>query len=247
MRKFAKGRRKSGKKTIAQCRRDGAPVVEDNWLDVGTRDLRIAAGCPVDKETKSHSARRVTGGMQTFVLHCGLLVSFCELFRGESLQLVYAMLLRLVAKFKARGHDIQAIIYDNACKLLAVARAKRKCFPPLTELFAELPIILDALHRNNHVWCLENLPEVDCKRPENQRFTEGVDSQACEQHNTFVTDRTPPSLEMTGGRYLVWWNTLFCLKNARMLSERAKARARYARGHMKYDPDVVRQSQSTQG
>ena len=83
--KFAKGRRKAGKKHTVQCRKGGAPGVEDNWLDVGTRDLTIAAGCPVNKETNGHTARRVTGGMQTFVLQCGLLVSFVELFRGESL------------------------------------------------------------------------------------------------------------------------------------------------------------------
>jgi len=158
------------------------------------------------------------------------------------LQLVYAILLRLVAKFKARGHDVQAIIYDNACKLLAVALAKRQCFPPLTELFATLAIILDGLHRDNHKWCLKNLPQVDCKSDENQRFTKGVDSQACEQLNSFISDRTPPSLEMTQGRFLLWWNIIFRLRNARILSERAKLRARFARGYIKHDPDGVRQS-----
>ena len=229
-----------------QCREDGAPVVEDNWLDVGKRDLIIADGCPVDKESNMRVARRVTGGMQTFVLQCGLLVSFCELFRGESLQLVYAMLLRLVAKFKVHGHDVQAIIYDNACKLLAVARSKRECFPPLTEVFAALPIILDKLHRDNHKWCLKHLPEVDCKSDENLRFVEGVDTQAAEQLNSFINDRTPPALEMTRGRYSVWWHALFRLRNGRMLSDRANLRARFARGHMKHDPDVVRDSACAQ-
>ena len=170
-----------------------------------------------------------------------MLVDYWELLRGESLQLVYAGLLRLVGKLKTRGHDILAIFYDNACKLLAVARAKRHCFPPLTEFFAELVILLDQLHRDNHVWCLTNLPEVDCRRPEMKAYTEGVDTQACEQFNSFVTDRTLCSLEMTQGRFHMWWASLFRLKNARTLLEREHMRARFARGHMQQDPDKVRQ------
>ena len=114
---------------------------------------------------------------------------------------------------------------------------------PLTGLFAQLPIILDGLHRDNHKWCLENLPEVDCNREENKKYTAGVDSQEAEQFNSFVTDHTPSALEMTRGRFLVWWHSLFRLKNDRTLSERAKLRVRYERGHMKYDPDVPRQGE----
>ena len=216
-------------------------MVTDNWLGITDKDLLPAAGCPVDKETCSRAARRITGGMQTFVLQCGMVLSFCELFRGESLHLVYAMLLRLVGKLKVRGYDAEAIFYDNACKLLAVARAKRGCYLPLTEYFAELTILLDKLHRDNHTWCLEHLPEVDCRRPEVSRFTDGVDTQACEQFNSFIQDLTPPALEMTEGRYWIWWSAIFRLKNQWTLSERSKLRARYARGHMKHNPDISRQ------
>ena len=239
--RFAKGRRRSGYKKATPCRNNGAPLVEDDWLSAGASDLKGEAGCKVDKEQTSRAARRVTGGLQTFTLQCGMLVDFCELLRGESLQLVYAMLLLLVGRLKQRGFEPKAIFYDNACKLLAVARAKRSCYPPLTELFADIKILLDKLHRGNHTWCLENLPEVDCCRPEMKQYTDGVDTQACEQLNSFISDCTPPALEMKQGRYLVWWSSLFRLKNDRTFSEREKARARFARGHMKNDPDKVRQ------
>ena len=195
----------------------------------------------MSKEAPGHASRRVTGGLQTFVLQCGQLLGFCELLRGESLQLVYAMLLRLVGKLHVRGYAPQAIFYDNACKLLSMARAKRHCYPPLTEIFAELTILLDQFHRDNHSWCLQHLPEVDCRRPEAKQYTDGVDTQACEQLNSFISDCTTPALEMTQGRYFLWWTALFRLKNAWALSERSKARARFARGYMKHDPDTVRQ------
>ena len=179
--------------------------------------------------------------MQTFVLQCGQVLSFCELLRGESLQLVYAMLLRLTGKLIASGHEPQAVFYDNACKLLAMARSKRACFPPLTENFADMVILLDQLHRDNHEWCLTHLPEVDCRRPEVSRYTVGVDTQACEQFNDFVNDLTPPAREMTAGRYWVYWSAIFRLKNNWQLRQRGDLRQRYARGYMKQNPDVPRQ------
>ena len=127
--KFAKGRHKAGQRASAARRRGCTPEVSDDWLAVTSKDLAAAKGCPVDKETKSHAARRETGGMQTFVLQCGQVLSFCELLRGESLQLVYAMLLRLVGKLSASEHQPQAIFYDSACKLLSMARSKRNCYP----------------------------------------------------------------------------------------------------------------------
>lgn len=56
-------------------------------------DLEAARGCDVDKDSPKARCRRLTGGMQTITLQCGLLVDWRELYRGESLQLVYASLL----------------------------------------------------------------------------------------------------------------------------------------------------------
>ena len=114
-RKFATGRRKARLRAQKACRQSGAPTVADDWLAITDKDLAAAASCPVNKEHGSGSARRVTGCMQTFVLQCGQVLAFCDFLRGESLQLVYAMLLRLVGMLRVRGHDIAAVFYDNAC------------------------------------------------------------------------------------------------------------------------------------
>ena len=99
---------------------------------------------------------------------------------------------------------VEAVFYDNACKLLALARSKKNMFPPLTTAFASLKILLDQFHRDNHVWCLKNLPEVDCQSEANEQWVDGVNSQACEDMNSFINDRTVPSLEMTKGRFSVF-------------------------------------------
>ena len=139
---------------------------------------------------------------------------------------------------------VRAIFYDKACKLLAVARAKKDLHPPWTTVFVLLKILLDQFHRNNHAWCLENLPEVDCQSAANRDFVDGVNSQACEEMNNFINDRTVPSLEMTKGRYYVYWYALFRMKNARTLAQRCLARQRYLRGFMRQDPDKVAQHQN---
>ena len=142
-----------------------------------------------------------------------------------------------------QGKNDEAVFYDNACKLLAVARAKQDLYPPYTDLFAQLKILLDQFHRNNHVWCLKNLPEVDCQSEANKQWVDGVNSQACEEMNSFINDRTVPSLEMTKGRYYVYWYALFRLKNERTTDQRGYARQRFRRGHMRQDPDIVVQKQ----
>ena len=61
---------------------------KEGWLALGEAD---AAGsqCPVEKLKPAPQVRRTTGGMATCVLPCGLLADWIELWRGESLQLVY--------------------------------------------------------------------------------------------------------------------------------------------------------------
>ena len=85
-------------------------------------------------------------------------------------------------------------------KLLAVAGAKQQLYPLYTELFAQLRTLLDKPHRNNHFWCLKNLAEVECQSESNKQWVGGVNSQACEDMNSFINDRMVPSLEMTKGR-----------------------------------------------
>ena len=97
---YLKGRlKKSAKDPPSECRGNAAPTDMDDegWIQTSIDDLSAAQGCPVNKARTTPGRRRLTGGMQTFMLQCGLLVDFIELYKGESLQLVYATLLTLVA------------------------------------------------------------------------------------------------------------------------------------------------------
>ena len=243
--KYPKGRVKAARIQGASvgCRDVEEPTtLSEGWIAIGPKDLD-SCPCNVEKDAgPTRKKRRTTGGMQTFLLHCGILLHWVEIYRGESLQLIYAELLGLLQRLQQRNRKIDLVLYDNACKLLTVARAKRHCHPPLTETLAQTKFCLDAFHRNNHVWCLQHLPEVDPQTAENQTVMSGINSQACEEYNCFLTNHTPVALEMTGGRYHIYYWTLARLKNDRLLSERAKLRARFARGFMQQDPDVPRQS-----
>ena len=97
----AKGRLKQCATNPPQeCRGDAAPTIMDDegWMAISAADLSAADGCPVNKARRLPGRRRMTGGMQTFMLQCGIIVDFIELYKGESLQLVYAKLLILDAR-----------------------------------------------------------------------------------------------------------------------------------------------------
>ena len=53
-----------------------------------------------------------------------MLVDWMELFRGESIELVYTFALRLHKEGRELGFTIACLGYDNACKLLSLARLK---------------------------------------------------------------------------------------------------------------------------
>ena len=67
------------------------------WLaDCGA----IESACGIEKLKEVTRRRRCTGGVLTTVTTCGLLADWMELWRGESLELVYLFLLRLYKDLK---------------------------------------------------------------------------------------------------------------------------------------------------
>ena len=140
---------------------------------------------------------------------------------------------------------IRVVGYDNACKLLLLARARRQERPPLTVQFADdLAFILDNFHRGNHTWCLENLKEVDPQSSENQRLMADKNTEACEQLNSWISGRTRSGLDMPPGRFMVYWWTLLSDHNDWLESEALCLRRRYARGGMRHDPDVPKKTKA---
>ncbi|CAK0909816.1 unnamed protein product, partial [Prorocentrum cordatum] len=97
------------------------------WLALDDKQEESIQARGVDKLHGSNRVRRCTGGVVTAVTSCGLLADWMELFRGESIELVYAFALRLhkapaSTEQDARelGFVIAALGYDNACKLLSL-------------------------------------------------------------------------------------------------------------------------------
>ena len=105
------------------------------------------------------------------------------------------------------GCVIKWLGYDNACKLLSMARVKKNDFLPWTKSLAEeVRIVLDGFHRDNHTWCLNALPEVDPLHPANEKFLASKNTEACEQLNSWISPRTRMCLEMTRAHFqLHWW------------------------------------------
>ena len=52
-----------------------------------------------------------------------------ELFKGECLEVVYALVAELTQRMHEAGHKMEVVFYDNACKLRALA-LKKKFFAP---------------------------------------------------------------------------------------------------------------------
>ena len=56
--------------------------------------------------------------------------------------------------------------------------------------FLDMALLLDNFHRDNHTWCLRYLPEVHPKQPVNADLLAGKNTQACEQLNSGISQRT---------------------------------------------------------
>ena len=209
------------------------------WLKL-SHDDRKDMQCPVDKDSVQARVRRRTGGIETCVLPCGLLFDWLELWKGESLQLVYALALRVTKAILAADLKVAVVAYDNACKLLAMARSKKACSPPETGLLALVRFLLDRFHRDNHHWCLKNMPEVDPETPENRKLLENVNTQGCEQLNNWISDHTRPACGMSESRFAIYWWVMFREHNCWLSDQSAALRRRFARDHMQHDPDKVR-------
>ena len=139
------------------------------------------------------------------------------------------------------GVTLQCIGYDNACKLLRMARERQNdCLPWSLEFVRDVAIVLDNFHRNNHTWCLKTSPEVDPQKESNERFVDGKNTVACEQLNSWTSLRTRTNVEFPPGRFLIYWWTLLASHNGWIERKAASMRRRYARGGLRYDPDKTK-------
>ena len=115
--------------------------------------------CPIEKDKDGMKRRRCSGGIVTATLSCGVLIDFLELPRGEALDVVYTFVLDLFREFAARNVRVNAVGYDNACRLLSMAQSCQDLAPPWTYSLSLVRIVLDRFHRGNHQWCLQNVPQ----------------------------------------------------------------------------------------
>ena len=238
--------RGSNRKTAGDVGGAKKREVNSSWLYNAEKASVAKSSCGISKEDAEEARRRrCTGGIVTRVLQCGYLVDWQELWRGEAIEVVYLFFLRLYKDLATLKVFIQVIGYDNACQLLAFARTKREHHAPWTQEFVDnVKMILDGFHKGNHTWCLENLPEVNPDNKENAKLMEGKNSEACEQLNSWISRHTASCLEMTPGRFAVYWWVLFREHNSDLEEQAASKRRRFARGGMKHDPDIARQGRT---
>ena len=214
---------------------------EKRWHELDAEQSAQLASCGIDKVHEPQKKRRMTGGILTAVLQCGLLWDWAELARGETTESVYLFVLRLHKASAGLGVAIRVIGYDNACKLLAYARLKEAEHLPWTRsLVQEITFVLDRFHRDNHTWCLDAMPEVDPETPDNAKLLEARNTEACEEMNAWISGRTGSMLEFTQGHAQIYWWALFHAQNEWLERQADAKRRRFSRGGLKHDPDIPR-------
>jgi hypothetical protein len=134
-----------------------------------------------------------------------------ELFGSETLAQVYFLLAEIVLTLGSAGIVLAGVFYDNACALLRyVRRPWRRRASSVAEAVAKLPLVVDRLHYKNHTGCKpggrDPLPEVD---PEGHWFMEGIDSIACEQFFSWLTNLTYNLMHMRRGTFRMYLTLLF--------------------------------------
>ena len=193
------------------------------WYMVDHAELSTME-CAVAQETVAHGPIRKPGGVLIVVLPCGLIIDWAPVWRGESLHFAFLLLMRVLEPLADSGIPAKAILYDWACKLLRFVRRRKDACPPWSQLVAELPIILDRFHGDNHVWCLRELPAVDPFTERSEALLAGVQLEdACEQCNAFVTPRAHPlhPKEFNQGEYVAFWRQLFMARNRHLVRQAA--------------------------
>ena len=210
------------------------------WLAPDARGVGgEVSQCGVDKDVERARRRRSTGGIVTATLPCGVPADWTEIWRGESVELVYLFLMQFYKDLDDLGVRLHAVGYDNACKLLALAREKRRaCLPSTEEFVSRVSFMLDRFHRQNHTWCLSHMPEVDPHNPANERFVRNRNTEACEQLNLWIAGRTRVALELTRGRFVVYWWVLFGEHKEWLEREAVALRRRCSRGGLARNPDM---------
>ena len=157
------------------------------------------------------------------------------------MEVMYLFFLQLFKDLSELRLAIEVIGYDNACQLLAFAKSKRELHKPWSlEFLDKVRMILDGFHKGNHTWCLKNLPEVNPDTEANSKLMAGKKSESCEQLNSWINWHTASGREMTPGHFGVYWWAIFREHNAWIVEQAESKRRRYARGHMKHDPDLAR-------
>ena len=82
-------------------------------LDLTDEEADRISACGVEKLKDTRATRRYTGDILTAIMYCGLLVDWCELRRGESVEFVY-MFVHNHGVARGTGFPISCVGYENA-------------------------------------------------------------------------------------------------------------------------------------
>jgi len=157
---------------------------------------RVKLKCGTEKS--NHRAKnRKTAGILAFVKPCGVVVNVKEIFNSESKSQVYGHLHDILAL--PQFNNIDCICYDYACHLMKYAKNKiRKDLTKVSNRMAELQYVVDRFHFPNHVdrWCKKMCNPYKC------RFIEKVNTEACEQLFSWLSNYSRMTKYMNRDRFL---------------------------------------------
>lgn len=79
--------------------------------------------------------------------------------------------------------------------------------------------------------------QVDPDHPDNAPLLQFRNSESCEQLNAWISGRTAAALNLTGGRFGVYWHALFAEHNEWVEQCSSARRRRFQAGFLKRNPD----------
>ena len=86
------------------------------------------------------------------------------------------------------------------------------------------------------------MAEIDPKSDTNKEILDGKNTEACEQLNAWINERTACSLSMGRGHFGVYWDAQFDEHNKWLMRLAQARRNRFAAGGLKHNPDKAKQS-----
>lgn len=168
--------------------------------------------CQTRKDDERQGARYRSAGVATVNWPCGVVCSFMEMFKSESLTQTYLMVAGIFERHGKRESHM-AICYDDGCHLARFSKKPSRVFTGETgRLLGGMDFFVDRFHFPNHVdpWCKANCDPNDARRTS---WAGGINSETCEQLFSWVCGFKKSVRHMNQTRFRIFHLIIFHLHN----------------------------------